>query len=450
MEISKLIEELDILKKELKALLPMKQEHQRTLDDKYRLEWNFNSNRIEGNTLTYGQTKMLLFFGKATGEHEKRDYDEMEAHDVAIKMVKEWANDKERELVETDLRTLNEIILVKPFYKVAITEDGQSTRKIIVPGQYKQIPNSVRLRSGQIHHYASPEDTPILMKELFNEYSKFSKKHPISVAIATHHEFTAIHPFDDGNGRVARLWTNYILLKYGYPPLIVRAENKNEYLTALQKGDIGDLEPLSRFFTKELKWSLNLSIRAAKGESIDEPGDLDKKISLLDKELEKDPHPEIKLHRKNLDLKEVFINEMYPLMKAFSETQKKFEHLFYGRESNLTFKLDSHTQKQAPFEKWQFPTAFNSLEIGKVNECAISLRLKGFKKAGTKPFDVATEVIFNFDEFGYKAHYINQREQLLIDKLYDQNLSEEEIRVITDGFGNWILEQIKDRRKNWI
>jgi len=241
MEISKIIGELDRLKAELETLPPLSPDNQRKLDDKFRLEWNFHSNHMEGNTLTYGQTHMLLFFGKVTGEHEKRDYDEMEAHDVSINMVKEWAKEKDRKLTEVDLRTLNKIILVKPFYKEAITPDGQSTRKRITPGEYKSTPNSVQLKNGQIHHYATPGETPAKMKELFDRYAELTEKHSISKAVVTHHGLTAIHPFDDGNGRVARLWSNYILMKEGIPPLIIRTQNKDEYLTALQKADTGDL-----------------------------------------------------------------------------------------------------------------------------------------------------------------------------------------------------------------
>lgn len=154
----------------MESLLPIKQDNQKRLDKKVRLEFNYNSNHIEGNTLTYGETELLLYFGKSNGGHDKRELDEMEAHDVAFKLIKEWAEDKSRELTEIDIKQLNEIILVKPFWKEAITADGQNTRRLIKIGDYKEIHNSVKLQNGEIFEYASPIDTPIKMRELFDWY----------------------------------------------------------------------------------------------------------------------------------------------------------------------------------------------------------------------------------------------------------------------------------------
>jgi Fic family protein len=158
--------------KVLRGFEPLKPEDQQRLDKKFRLEFNYNSNHIEGNTLTYGETELLLIFDKTTGDHDKREYDEMEAHDVALKMVQSEAADPERPLTEQFIRSLNQCLLVKPFWKEAITEDGQSTRKKITPGQYKSSPNSVRLQNGEIFHYASPQETPAKMEELVAWYNK--------------------------------------------------------------------------------------------------------------------------------------------------------------------------------------------------------------------------------------------------------------------------------------
>ena len=150
--------EIDELKKELNRLSPISDEQYDKLWKKFRLEWNYNSNHIEGNTLTYGQTELLLIFGKTSGGKDLQEYDEMKAHDLAIKMVAEEASDKERPLTENFIRLLNETILVRPFWRRAITPDGHSTRRQILIGQYKSMPNSVRLSNGEIFQYASPEE----------------------------------------------------------------------------------------------------------------------------------------------------------------------------------------------------------------------------------------------------------------------------------------------------
>lgn len=87
-----IFKEVDKKKSQLFAL-GISPEAKRLLDNKFRLESSFHSNNMEGNTLTYRETQMLLFFGKAIGDHQKREFDEMEAHDVAFRLVEEWAQD---------------------------------------------------------------------------------------------------------------------------------------------------------------------------------------------------------------------------------------------------------------------------------------------------------------------------------------------------------------------
>ncbi|MBK7945415.1 MAG: hypothetical protein IPJ85_08970 [Flavobacteriales bacterium] len=89
--------EVEQLKKQFETRA-LKREDADRLWKKLRLEWNFNSNHIEGNTLTYGETELLLIFDRTVGDHTKREYDEMQAHDVAIHKVREWAQDNSREL----------------------------------------------------------------------------------------------------------------------------------------------------------------------------------------------------------------------------------------------------------------------------------------------------------------------------------------------------------------
>jgi Fic family protein len=270
------------LKVELDKKLPLKPNDYKRLQKKLRLEFNYNSNHLEGNTLTYGQTQLLLLFDKSSGDVPVSDIKEMKAHDVALSQIEEMAKEKERPLTETFIKELNKTILVNPFWKDAITSNGTPTRKRIEIGQYKTSPNSVQLKNGKIHEYASPEETSALMGDLLNWYNlNIDKLHPVQLAAEFHYRFVCIHPFDDGNGRVARLIMNYILLKNNYPVVIIKSEDKESYLTALQKADTGDIESLIEYIEMQSIWSLELSIKAANGEDIDELGDIEKEIEIL-------------------------------------------------------------------------------------------------------------------------------------------------------------------------
>ncbi len=261
----------------------MREEDDERLWRKLRLEWNYNSNHIEGNTLTYHETELLLIHGRTAGEHPMRHYEEMKAHDVAIDHTRSLAS-AERVLGEGDIRDLNKILLKEPFWHIAQTPDGQQTRKRIVPGEYKTQPNHVRTATGELHRFAEPEETPALMERWTRDFQRDLARtaDPLPLFLAkSHWSFLRIHPFDDGNGRTARLLTNYVLLRSGLPPMVIKSAERDRYIGALQNADVGRMEPLAGFMLENVFWSIGLAVRVAKGESIREAGDAEKEVELF-------------------------------------------------------------------------------------------------------------------------------------------------------------------------
>ena len=318
------------------SLLPMSPENQRRWEKKVRLEFNYNSNHIEGNTLTYGDTQLLLLFGETHGSHPMRDYEEMKAHDVAFQKIKEWAADTDMPLTEKDIRELNQIILVKPFWKNAITPDGQPTRRQIMVGSYKTEPNSVRLPNGELFEYTAPQEVPIQMQELMEWYrDEQSGLHPVTLAAMFHYKFVRIHPFDDGNGRVSRLLMNYILLAHKLPPVVIKSSDKQNYLHALHLADIGQFEAFIRYIAQQVVSSLEMAIKAAKGESIEEPDDLDKEIALLARQLQ---HQET--YKTPQQVLNVFHWAQQKLIAPCEAVLQKFDKLF--QEKNRVRKVNNN------------------------------------------------------------------------------------------------------------
>lgn len=270
---------------EWQSLQPLSPENDRRLWQKLRLEWNYHSNHIEGNTLTYGETELLLIHGQTHGNHSIREYEEMQAHDVGIAHLRELAADQTRLIGETDIRNLNKIILNEPFWKAAQTADGQATRKQIIPGEYKTTPNNVITATGELFEFAPPSDVParmqVLMKWLGESLHEFREADLLWLLAKLHHDFVLIHPFDDGNGRVARMLVNYVLMRLGYPPIIVPTERKKDYLIALRLADAGNPAELEDFLSTCVVSSLELGIKAAHGENLDEPGDVEKEVALF-------------------------------------------------------------------------------------------------------------------------------------------------------------------------
>ncbi len=223
------------------ALQPLSDRDKEMLSRRFTIDFNYNSNHIEGNTLTYGQTEILLLFGKIVGEADVQDVQEMTASNVGLKMMKEEADLKNVPLTQNFIRTLHKTLLRQDYTVYRNLPGGQTTSYVIHAGQYKTRPNSVITRYGDRFEYASPEETPALMTDLvdwYNEAEQSGKYTPIELAAIFHYRYIRIHPFEDGNGRIARLMVNYILSRHDYPMIVVRSRKKNDYLEALHKTDL--------------------------------------------------------------------------------------------------------------------------------------------------------------------------------------------------------------------
>lgn len=246
---------------------PLSERDRARLSRRFTVDFNYNSNHIEGNTLTYGQTELLLLFGKVVGEAEVRDVHEMTASNVGLKMMSEEASMKEIPLSQHFIRTLHKTLLREDYTVYRNLPGGQQTSYVIHAGQYKTRPNSVITRYGDRFDYASPEETPSLMTDLVDWYNQEEKRGKLSVvelAALFHYRYIRIHPFEDGNGRIARLLVNFILSRHGYPMVVVRSRNKQAYLEALHQADmevgpvpadgahaaLKDIRPFLKYFTE--------------------------------------------------------------------------------------------------------------------------------------------------------------------------------------------------------
>ena len=231
-----------------------------------RMRWNTHSNAIEGNTLTYQETALLLIFGQTKGSHQIREYDEMRGHDMAIEHLNDLI-DNDRPLNEADLRGLHKLMLVKDYTAPARTPEGKPGQRTIRVGQYKTEPNAVLQPDGTLYAFAAPEKTPALMQAYMQrlqtgiEDCRLNNEKDIALFMAeTHHEFIRIHPFDDGNGRMGRLLLNYAVQSCGYPSLIIPVEKRQTYIQYLHQADTGDIIPLRDFLAARLAEGLTFGI----------------------------------------------------------------------------------------------------------------------------------------------------------------------------------------------
>ena len=286
----------EALYKEWESLKPLKDEDQLRLNQKFMLEFNYNSNHIEGNTLTYGQTELLLLFGKVVDAANMKDLEDMKASNVGLNMTKEQAG-TEYPLTETFVRQLHHTILREDYTVYRQLPGGQQTSYVVHAGVYKTRPNSVITRTGEHFEYASPEETAALMADLVQWYNEEETKGELSLAelcALFHYRYIRIHPFEDGNGRIARLLVNYILCRHDYPMVVVKSVDKENYLNALSQCDtqvgsvpsegaharIEQIRPFVAYVEQCMERALTTCIKAAKGQSIEEDDDFIKEARI--------------------------------------------------------------------------------------------------------------------------------------------------------------------------
>ncbi len=209
------------------------------LQNKFMLDFNYNSNHIEGNTLTYGQTEVLLMFGEIIGNGRMKDFEEMKAHNLCLNLMIEEAQSG-KPLTEAFLRELHHVMLREDYEVPVKSPAGVMSSYTVHAGIYKTRPNSVRTPAGTMFYYATPEETPALMYDLvkwYNEAAARGELSPIELAAVFHYRYIRIHPFEDGNGRIARLMVNFILNRHGWPMMVIKTKNKAAYLNALARAD---------------------------------------------------------------------------------------------------------------------------------------------------------------------------------------------------------------------
>lgn len=272
------MDKLDTLYKQWLDLQPLPERKRYLLSQRFTVEYNFNSNHIEGNTLTYGQTELLLLFGRVVGEGVLKDYVDMKASHLGLKLMQEEVEVKDTPLTQNFIRQLHKVLLREDYTVYRTLTGGVQTSYVVHAGTYKTRPNSVITRYGDRFDYASPEETPSLMSDLvnwYNEAEKSCKYSAVELAALFHYRYIRIHPFEDGNGRIARLMVNYILARHKWPMIVVRSRDKSLYLDALHNSDVavgitpsdganatlGQIGPFLRFFKKlvasEIKYSID-------------------------------------------------------------------------------------------------------------------------------------------------------------------------------------------------
>ena len=221
-------------KAQLDSIRPLSDAILNRLHRNMEIEYTYNSNAIEGNTLTLRETQLVIREGITINGKSLSDHLEAKNHPKAIEYIEQLAKQKDiaRTLGEKEILKIHELIFS------GILENA---------GHYR---NCQVYIEGCEHAPPAACEIPDLMKELINWLNNNPEElRPIELAAVFHHRIVSIHPFDDGNGRVSRLLTNLLLINNGYTLTVIRRVDRKKYYETLQKADNGKLKALRKFYS---------------------------------------------------------------------------------------------------------------------------------------------------------------------------------------------------------
>ena len=220
MELQALINRIDITKELINNKRPLTPKEVKELDAYFRIGTTYTSNALEGNTLTLTETKILLEDGLTAGGKPLRDSYEALGHANAYDFMLETARSDPFVFSENIVKNLHKLFFQKVDEKAA--------------GTYRDIQVFI---TGTEYIPPSANDIPDLMKILTEELnSKWNNEHPVVLSAHAHQRLVDIHPFEDGNGRTARLFMNLILVNKGYQIISIPPVLRQEYIDAINKG----------------------------------------------------------------------------------------------------------------------------------------------------------------------------------------------------------------------
>ena len=251
-----LLKEIDVLFREHQNRQTLSYDERKARYEKLRLEWTYNSNAIEGNSLSLSETSFYLREGLTSEGKPLIDYLEAKNHAEAIDWLQNVVKEKSP-ISEGFIKELNALLHKGISERPAVDPTGERVARHISPGEYKKQPNHVLTLSGEIHYYVQPLKVPDEMRELVSLINESKNGvHVVKLAADAHYELTRIHPFDDCNGRTARILLNLILMRAEYPAIVIKMEERRRYLEFLEEADKGNREPFSVFVGEHVKSAL--------------------------------------------------------------------------------------------------------------------------------------------------------------------------------------------------
>ena len=425
-------------------------EVKKRINYKFRLDWNYHSNSMEGNTLTKEETRSVMVGNLTVGGKPYKDVAEMRGHDDVVQEILKIGKGEVR-LSEKRVKDIHRSIMFE--------EDPEKRNGI---GEWKTKDNYVLNYKGERFDFKSHSEVADEMHSLLNflnakiDRLEAQKEdlHLIETAGKFHLLFVSIHPFYDGNGRTSRLLTNLFLISQGFPPIIIKNEEKekyNRYLADIQAYG-GNSVLLNEFFADLLIRSQQMVLDAIAGKSIEDPEDIDKEIDLFKKGFEERPIADVP-EKTNELVASVFLSDLTKLFEKIEIKHKAISDLF---TSTKVTGMVNNTHKSGDERRDYVDDVMGNIiskEVkvkrydanNEVLHVGLLINHFGFTRSGVDFFDVYHRVTIKFEQFK-----IIVGDNFLFNRtfLYNQLPSETEINLMVSEMMRGVMEEIKKKSGN--
>lgn len=431
MAINDTLKRIDELQGKINAAGKLHKDILNKINYKFRLDWNYHSNAMEGNSLTRQETRTVMVGVAVIAGKPVKDIIEMQGHDSIISdMLK---------IGRGEIRISEKRI--KDIHSSIVHEDDPGQKVKI--GQWKTGNNYLLNYKGERFDFTPYQQVPEEMHALINwlntEADKIVRRekeaiHPVILAFEFHYKYVSIHPFYDGNGRTGRILANLILISFGFPPLIIKLEEKEnygKYLADIQSYG-GNHDLYYEFMAERLISSQELVLKAINGENIEELSDLEKGIELLKRSLEISPN-EIK--KSSEVLEELWKNSLSYLKSELIILYKKFSELFDTHSTYMSISHGNGGTSVSSDEQIQTVLA----DKNRVSTLTSMHFHFMFTQMRRHAHNTNIRVDVNFTSVSYQITNLRGNE---IKKLYSETLTKEEINGFIFQTGKSFLEEL--------
>lgn len=445
------LRQIDARREEMQQMGDLSPDTRARLGRKFRLEMNYHSNSIEGNELDFGDTKSLLLRNVTASGKPLKDHLEMRGHDNALTRLREVA-DAGLPITESLIKEFHKILIVDPF-----TDQPDN-----IPGAFKDNGNYLYNDAGERVDFLPPDQVTPALNDLINfvnnalnppkarkqrERRELYDVHPVVLAAQFHQRFIQIHPFTDGNGRMARIFMNLILLRTGFPPIVIRQEEKRAYYRALDRARDHDTEEFTLLIAQHVLTQQEFYLAVANGAPVEEEEDWKKRILVLKNSLDR---TETVSGKTKDNIWKLCSEVVLPLFKRATKDFNQFDDLY--KITTRSYIIDSH----GPSANMEGIEPFKA-KVGMINGTGIANSIRNLRMTlrwsiGPLPndkklsFDCLVSLLQE-DVYSIEMNYPGNRQERLVKK-YGESISSNVINDMISKAGRGLIEEAEKQLKS--